>query len=80
MMIPIHLCSSGQRFKQTCNEKCFKTRLEKSFGGHKHRYMHRAIDNDHKKQYVYVKTVKFLNQHFQIALEMVRNTLREKCP
>ena len=50
MMIPIHLCSSGQRFKQTCNEKCFKTRLEKSFGGHKHRYMHRAIDNDHKKQ------------------------------
>ena len=57
-----------------------KKRLEKSFGGHKHRYMHLAIDNDNKKHYVYIKTVKFLNQHFQIALEMVRNTLREKCP
>ena len=35
-------------------------------------YLCYAIDTDHNK-HVYIKIVKFLNQHFHITLEMVCN-------
>ena len=79
-MIPIHLCSTVQRFKHVL-EKDFKTckqdaSVKRSFGGHKqlnvNRFIHCAIDTDHKK-HVYIRRVKFLNQHFHITLEMVCN-------
>ena len=80
-MIPIHLCSTVQRFKHA-HEKDFKTSkkdalVKRSFGGHKQLNLNRclccAIDTDHNKHYVYIKRVKFLNQHFHITLEMMCN-------
>ena len=80
-MIPIQLCSTVQRFKHIY-EKDFKTSkkdalVKRSFVGYKqlnvNRCIHCAIDTDHNKHYVYIKTGKLLNQHFHITLELVCN-------
>ena len=72
-MILIHLCSTGQSFKHTYEKdkknQQKKTTTESSVDIS---YIHCAIDTDHNK-HVYIKTVKFLNQHFYITIEMVRN-------
>ena len=76
-MILIHLCSTVQRLHMKKILKPVKdTRKESSVdisNSMTNRYIRCAIDTDHNKHYVYTKTVKFLNHHFQLTLEMVCN-------
>ena len=79
-MIPIHLCSTGQRFKHTFYEKHFKPSKKKArkeasvdiTNWMTNRYIHCATDINQNK-HVYIKTVKFLNKHCHILLEVVYN-------
>ena len=53
-MIPIHLCTTGHRFKQTLYKKILKPeKLQDISNWIPNKYKHCTTDNDHNKHFLY---------------------------